>query len=736
MSETARPTHPDLETIRATISEARALGDLGLLEDLLSDALTHPSLISLPPKDQSSFVQELISPTENVDFQVEQSHVTTQDLEESITGEMTPEQEIILETHRAFDQFEQLPTRTKDQKNAKKQFFGRFLLRSIQNPTALRLSWSVWQGRMSQNIDDERILALQRGSAFDSITGITRREWQTVSSEQLQSLLRLSSIDGIGSDIADAALRGYFQGPKTKSDTIQARSRYAHAVLDLALEPQVLERALLIGNCETEILARDSDFNMNIYSVIRAHAFDAPKLSVVNRAAELQSWKDDIDIQFGEAIAADMVLINMMRLTRLPTQEILKRNEGFFSSQKWLDNMVAEGRRMTPLIPAHEYIRKLDTLHKFYSQSSEISFTPATFEKAVSQWPLSAFSNNDLYKKYLETAGPLLSSDQLKTTFLNIFKEEYPQYTNPQFFTFTDSEGHVLEFCIPTPDLMSQIPEIMQAITETQSGEIVQTADTESYGAHAHSFVALHYVDFQDHPIEFWYRTQSPLENPHPVDSLQLYGLPEPDIPEGSTPYTESRRLSREIMENQRRFLFERGVQIPLDIPELESRGYEHIVFRKDGERIAVELKMRHIQNPFSLHFSTDFQLDLEGKTLSNPEYGDLLLLTFLRILRPILCDEPEENNENLGILTGEMLARCGHFRNLPSANHHFSSYAASNYFLEQGRDLAAIDQQKRSTHPEGRGVTYVRKLFRDGAENLPPIKLPFPNDALEYPQR
>jgi len=87
MSETARPTHPDLETIRATISEARALGDLGLLEDLLSDALTHPSLISLPPKDQSSFVQELISPTENVDFQVEQSHVTTQDLEESITGD-------------------------------------------------------------------------------------------------------------------------------------------------------------------------------------------------------------------------------------------------------------------------------------------------------------------------------------------------------------------------------------------------------------------------------------------------------------------------------------------------------------------------------------------------------------------------------------------------------------------------------------------------------------------------
>lgn len=195
-----------------------------------------------------------------------------------------------------------------------------------------------------------------------------------------------------------------------------------------------------------------------------------------------------------------------------------------------------------------------------------------------------------------------------------------------------------------------------------------------------------------------------------------------------------NQQLADEIRRTQLRFLNRRGVRVPLERTMLSDFGYSSIDYHKDPDEPEKTLVKIYVgETPYSVKLDRYFNFDFEGKKFNAPFIQDALRYTILSYLKPILCDETVKNAKGEEKdLDAEVVSRMGHLMLLPSDRHR-SVQAIVNCFRVEGKDLIALDAERREMRrkarnrvPEDREYTYRRPVI-EKEENLPPITINLP---------
>ena len=152
--------------------------------------------------------------------------------------------------------FNSLPKANSQDRKIVRGFMTQVGSKLLQNPEDLEIAARIWKGELDQTNPNNK-----QGAFYElmkkEVGVIFKENWQKVSSEQLAQLVRTYSHNISIQDFAQELLRGYFRGPQTRRQRVEAYYNFTSLILDLSGDTKTFNEALKICLHDKDIVPKD-----------------------------------------------------------------------------------------------------------------------------------------------------------------------------------------------------------------------------------------------------------------------------------------------------------------------------------------------------------------------------------------------------------------------------------------------------------------------------------------------
>ncbi|MBI4096581.1 MAG: hypothetical protein HY425_02580 [Candidatus Levybacteria bacterium] len=632
--------------------------------------------------------------------------------------ELSPQEQTMLWAYKTLDEYSNLPKENHRERVKVHDLVRQTVRHLLKNPQDVDIAGSIWKSRVEQGSDPKE-------SFYETIKQESveqaRKHWKEITSSQLAEIVKAYVHSSLASDIGESILTGYFKGPDSRNEWIDAQYAFAFAVLDLIEDQKAFNKAMRISLFDTNILSIDSNLSRRA-NVLVSLPYDVDdrtfqKFLVTQNVIIRSSYLASEDLTESrrrgpKALRDDPKFKQIFDITQ---QQAIKKL-GFPKAQEINQAMV----EMRPNVSGITDGNEMDT---------------EGILRAATKWPSNLVLDQlePLNQKFRMVGGPKEDYESTKRIAREIALER--GLGEVYFLDVPTSDGFILGVAIPQA-LIGRRKEIIKLVLNRKfSAEEISGFDKPQHLFISHSNRAILSLQneslipvdrFDSQSIILTQRKPNYIEsNKHPLQALEQVGFIAPRM-EGADVREVNKRLADEISRSQIRFLNRRGVRVPLE-KQLKEMGYTHVDFHKDANSDRLLVRVFVGDRPYTVKFDRYFNLDLEGKRLDNLALAESLRYVFLSLLRPILCEEriKDPHLPEAGAEEREIVSRMGHLRWLPQGQR-FSKAAVENYLRLEQKDLYVTNLQRMEEHPNKGETTYVKPVI-EKEENLPPITIHLP---------
>lgn len=587
------------------------------------------------------------------------------------------------------DTYVQLPKATRKDKLAASIYLKKATAQLLENPDNIPPVVLVWKNYQEKSASYETFYLDARGAFEES----ARIDWSRIPPETLGELLRVGSHDINTADFSKAALRGYFKGGESLNNVAIAMHKFTFGALSLGRDYQGLRLAYDIATFKNEeILPISSTFGMNYLLKANLGFDDKPNFRKLYAAG--LCW-GVIAPFIGSDLRADSINLAVKATSRVP--------------RTMLQNQMM---RLVKILGGAEIVREFTT---------ELAEGLVNYDQGIE----SSYGKRNRLKEYV---GFDFSTDPLMQRLKASFGAATGYYLESRLYSDTEKtfpSEPLKVYYLPIGNqkfAYTVIPsnlkgDVLTAFEDKIINDSVKNSDPSSYSS----------VELGDMKIGYFYGESATRVEGGVLGSLALIGVPVLTV-DGELPTLAlTSKLAGNLYQNQRVFLDKRGIKVNLDgFDPMTEQGYKSVTFKKSGQNIVVEIN--------GVDFTTKTSLDRyfalkRSEGFHSPLAEESLYLLLLNILSEVLLREPqnggaEDGSEGLH----EIISRMPHLRLLP-LGQNFSMYARKNYLEEQGLDLQAMSEIKKTQNENdpvkaGRNTTYVSAVTKEGYDKLAPIEL------------
>lgn len=638
---------------------------------------------------------------------------------------LSEQEETVLWANKILEEYNALPQQAGKERKRAKNLIAEAAKELLTNPVKIDSAASVWKGHVLPEKEAESSFyeLVKKECSF-----LTRDRWEEVIPDQLAQMVRTYANNAVVRDFAQDILTGYFKGPSSKRQRIDARYTFAFAVLDLIEDQKAFNEAIRISLFSTPIVPKDSLYAAEIYC--------------------LNSLPWDVD---NRTLQKHLVAQNITgRLSYLALEDFTRLRaeiRNYFDDNKnFLASLEREQKKATQKLGGAKEKQINQAMVVAGFKGADKALGGEEILRLSRKWPTSLILDDKepLNQKFRDLVGSRLDYEFHKKLAMDLAKERH--IGELTFLSVMSQEGFILDVIMP-----SSLIGIRNKIIKLALNFRFPEEDVERLNKQKHLFISnfnreilrmegqtlVPVEKFEGQAIILSQRKASGIErNYHPLQSLSQIGFPTPFLESGGDFALANQQLADKIKKTQLRFLNRRGVRIPLGI-KFKDFGYAYIDFYKDAddpEKIRVGIFIG--DTPYYVKLDRYLNFDFEGKRFDAPFLADSLKFVLLSLLRPILCEEKIKNPQGVEIDTEEkeVVSRMGHLRWLPQGQR-FSEKAVVNCFEFEGKDLFAINMQRigeyKNTPREDQETTYVKPVI-EREENLPPVTIHLPR-ALSF---
>ncbi len=580
----------------------------------------------------------------------------------------------------------------------------------LYTPQDLVTTLSVWLADHDERNQEKQNNQTVYVQAMKLIEVEMRDNWrQDISPSHLVDFVRLYALlDLYDSKVSANILREYFKNPKKQSDRIYARRQLAFAALDLVDEPRALEKVLLIGNYQTDVLPPEGYLD----AFLVATRLGVDDNFVIDDEQLKASWN------------ANVVFRKLFELSDMSDQESQAASYKYLnleSVQQAFRSAVINATRLNGQKKMADRITILEKL----TTNKTFSLTEDQFKRGPN-WPLNIVldGSDPLRKVYANRVESLLESRTIVKQCIGLIRNERPQ-SDPKAITIRiPGKNFSIDIVAETPNLLkTRLGQIIEQVQHSQlTPEITETLS--NYDVAGLKITDPIIINIDDQIVMFWFRQHAQIEKTiHPIGSLESIGLPELDLPEGQTLRDSADQISAYVKDHHSIFLPPSGVRGHIIQEGLTQFGYSEARFRPDPEdsgNMIVSIEVGKGENTlvYEVVFNKDFEFDLKGfrlDSVGSRDFIDRLRVVLLEMVKDTICYEYPDLEPNLGKADPQtvrpvFIAAMGHLRFLANG-HKPSIKAQENYVREVGNStLREASDRRKEVFERNEDSTYVKR--------------------------
>lgn len=652
---------------------------------------------------RKAILQENINSKVSEDINGTQSdNLRGTNLTEAVLGRsLTEEEQTRSWARQVGEDFSKLPQRNRAERKRAETLVKGVVAELLSHPDKIDAAGSVWVSISSP------IYA----AASREVKQQASEKWNSFNTEQLGQAVKVYAHSQLASELAGNIIKGYYEGPKTRHEKVDAHYRFVEALLDLLEDNQALEQGVRIINFESPILPRGSDFHMD---------FSFARTSI------------DDDSLLQKAHIADNVAIQLCVLTSLDDRQVMTNSRRFNldmisdTQSRYFKRAMQNLNRQIRNLGRDEVERKGVILRLVDERRDSLVFDSQEMaQRALSEWPLNLlFDQNDpLRQKFTQRAAAKIEAEKFRRQITTILTNEGIQHSVFHSLRLPDlileflAAGIIDQATVNTFArrvlLNSNINQISNQMNARQTGLTSIAWNTDRLG---------------ETGFFYWFRPTTSMEEEwHPIATLQEFGFPVPVLPAGRDLREENRSLNSELINKQHRYLNRRGFRTPLGrMRAFRNLGYQYIDFAQDEDLTSIRTAIVIGNQRFPLKLDRYFNISLEGRRLGNPLLEQSLHYLLQSLLLPILCEEVAGDIRQRVTVedpaSREVLSRIGYLMWLEEGKN-YTKQAVINCARDTGRDLEVLQTIRWQQRPDriNRFTTYVSPVIETTA-GLEPI--------------
>lgn len=629
---------------------------------------------------------------------VREEEVVVNPLTREVANEETlsPNQRAILWANRQSEAFLQINASAAGRRRQRTGFLKQTAKYLLDNPADMDTVMGIWKRSeepRAEETPDPDSLSLQVQVELETAA---EKGWKGMTPEQLHPIYRTYAHSEHGKDAAQAILRGYFKGPKTRTERVGALYNSCFNALDMIEDAKALEQTLLVLNFkDTDVLPQKSDYYRDFY------------------VARNAMYTNDELLRL--AMIVDNISYTLLQFTTVDQQALRQENQQFATEDRGLaralDQEVANAFRQ---LGQRRLERKAEALNRYTFQEGYYAESQEEAERIRRRWPYNLrFGTNDpLVTRYQSEVEPIISAKLLNDSVDSRYRSD--GYEGSQLVTVPMPDESILNICIPRTMLQHR-QRIIRAAMEIDPGEdidaLLRQPNLEQYG----TAQAVGSVDIDGYDILFWHRRAAEIEKKyHPLMGFEAVGFPKPATPDNKPLAEASGELAGTLRSSKRlRYLNKRGVQVPFT-GRYRRFGYEQVKFQKEAGTGMTRVEFILADRPYVVRLDKYFEFNLEGRSFPSRELYESLQYTVLLFLEEILCKEriQTDRDQDPRELHTQIQTRMGHLRLLPEG-YKYSAQAVTNHFNEECEsdedpDLITISENRQNAFNTTRHTTYV----------------------------
>ncbi len=631
------------------------------------------------------------------------------------------EADVVAWSEFIFNKFSTTPQGNKEEKKRAEKAFEKNLGYLPSHPQDIDTAVSVWKSR-SMDEDGQVSEKSVYERAKNVLAQEVKKSWRMITPQQLSEFTRVYAHSQLAPDFGKSLLSSYFSGPMQPQEKAEAYHKYSLAALPLATDPAAIERAVAIGSFNSDILPVTSDFAMDCIA-LKSYGYvnSTKKAAVRNVNAGMIAFT-----VLGAFTPWDVQSSFIEQGRELLKNPLFSKKIEIGARQAFRDvgknrATVSLSNHLNKIMPFADVSEALDSDPEFLNRATFISDDTGVVNRMVEA--SSYYPNSDpAIKGVMDKLAVEVARRKFQTT-AEIFLRGY-DVTNPITVSPTTPSGNYVDIVFPGEFIAQKKDILFQVLRDI--GEEVETNK---------KFARNGQVLVKGKPVLYLYRSPGELQgDPHPLNALEVFGFPTPEVAEGETLQKANDRITSDVQRGQRRFINPRGVSIPFDQKVMQDLGYTKLEIAKHTEypdKIQVQVFVGDV--PYGVVLDKYYNFDFEGKSMDATVIMDSLRYTILSYLKPILCEEADSMPGGIGKELFKVFDRIPYLMLLEPGKKR--TPRAINLCLEnEGRDLLVMDAEKRLDRmqkgnpvPGDRQFTYVRPVHIETEEKLPPIEVKLP---------
>ncbi len=548
--------------------------------------------------------------------------------------------------------------------------------------------------------------------------------WRRYDGETIAGYVRGASSERLSAGFSQHMLAGYFDGPRSADETVDAYYELADCLLDVYDDPKAFGMAAKIMNFATPMIRLGSQFQLRISQAEIGNVHNPDVLCRVLLTKHIASSAAEI---------ADV-------LTDIPDvrtrhEAIAPRLGAFISQRTTQVKEAGDEESLKRMIEYSLYLLDVgDSTIRHFGYEKDV----ADAEQGIPEWLRDALygSTDPLFEKFKDILGNRISSLQIKKLIESDTSVGYKVARTAQLVLPNSS---VVDVYLPKGLLLHQERELLNGILKSAKADSQEFLDQKSEleVAEKYSMSLPKTFHMGGQKVHYSVRPASRMDNVsiHEVNELMWTALPYAESIDDDRLVHAVVEVQDNIEAYQHRFLNRRGIRINFDTASrLGSVGFSHVVFREavtDSRKI--ETALTHDRATYRYKLDGNFGLDLDGKKISSGRFQQELHYMTLLLLRDYVCGvvlDTEEGELN-ATATGPA-ARIDYLRYLPNGQH-FRPQASKYYLERRGKDLLTKSEERKRVDPKGRNSTYVREVEQTDSM-LPPLVVHINPDDFLYP--
>lgn len=639
--------------------------------------------------------------------------------------------ETILWATTFHDTFAELPWQNKSARKLNRQD-GQFVRRGLrrhedgqvgesifERPDELATALETWAGLARDNDGrSSRFLELITEELHD----YAKNNWRDISRPTLAGHIQGLAHAGLATNSLERILSGYFEGPDTELEQLQAYWEFCMSVESILEDGRAVDKlAEIICFTGNPVLPTETTFHQNV-------------------STAYSRFVDEETTHLGHEISS--LMASIVQISSQPHSLVEIWGEDTF--------------RMSPDEMYQDTIDKIRQRHGLSVEEAERWYsTRARIRDRINT--IGTSSLDDLRETVREAHG----EEALKwmdEVYLGPSRYTAEYFNAVAFRTRRDALIKVLEqdsrirkvkdvFSIPVND--QHVVDVYLAQTfegsETDMGLVGRTLDVEvqkfladipeglrgPFDGRASQYAEQRHYEFEvdGQVVSFTFRRSCKLDQLQEHELNQLMWQVIPDIEDEA--YQSATEIADRIKQYERRFVSQRGFSVGFKSVDMVSQGFESITFKQDPQQAgALAVTLMCNGQSYRYRINSRKQLDLEGRQLRGTKLRDRIERRTLAILEDYATREAHETSE--GSIAG---AETGTRTRIPTiaylpVGHKFSQEAWEHYRVEQGGDLRVKSMLMQERDPQRRNATYRRATEVDDP-NIEPLEIYIQNPQI-----